>query len=86
MNILTHVINYLLPLLGLLLLILGIVRRGINYVMVALWLSLIAFLLNYQMAGGEVLGSYFDYHHASIYTLKYFYYCCFIALFSTAIS
>lgn len=70
MNILTHVINYLLPFLSVILLILGITKKGINYILIALWLSLIAFLLNYQMAGGEVLGSYFGYGNAAIYTLN----------------
>lgn len=65
-------ITYLFPLLGLILLITGISIRRVNYVLAALWFALIALLFQYQMAGGEILGSYFNYKNASIYTLNLF--------------
>jgi len=70
MNTLIDVINYLLPLLSLILLVVGIVIRRISYVFLAFWLSLICSLVLYQTAGGEILGSYFGYLNTTIYTLN----------------
>lgn len=70
MDFLTSVINYLLPILGFILLFLGIKMLRINYIVVALWFSLIALLLQYQTAGGEILGAYFGYKNALLYTLN----------------
>ena len=41
-----------------------------NFVLIALWVSLVMILLQYQMAGTEILGSYFNYRHALIYSLN----------------
>lgn len=68
MNFVAQTIYCLFPLLALILLIWGIKRNAIYYVTSALWLSLIALVLHYQYSGGEILGSYFNYTHAAIYS------------------
>lgn len=70
MDTLSNLLHELLPLLSGVLLILGIKRTRVNYLIAALWLSLIALWLHYQAAGGEILGTYFGYKNASIYTLN----------------
>ena len=65
-------IYFLFPLLGIVILLFGIVKQRKNYVILTLWLSLIALILHYRASGGEILGSYFNYLHASIYSLNLF--------------
>lgn len=60
----------LFPILGIIILFFGIQLRRKNYIVVALWLSLIALVLHYRASGGEILGSYFNYQHAAIYSLN----------------
>jgi hypothetical protein len=61
--------RYFLPLLAFALLSLGLFKRSLTYVLVAMWVSLIALLLQYQAGGGEILGShYFGYKNASLYS------------------
>ena len=71
MNALSNPPNVWLSLISATLLIMGI-KMGIRYLVVALWLSLTILLLHYRMAGGEILGAYFDYKNASIYTINLF--------------
>ena len=70
MDTLSNLLHELLPLISAILLIAGLKMERINYLVTALWLSLIALLLHYQTAGGEILGTYFGYHNAAIYTLN----------------
>ncbi|ARG98880.1 Legionella secretion system protein Z [Legionella micdadei] len=63
-------IHILFPILGIIILALGIKLHRKNYIVVALWLSLIALILHYRASGGEILGSYFNYSHAAIYSLN----------------
>ena len=70
MDTLSNVLHDLLPLIGVILLVIGIKMKRFNYIIAALWLSLIALMLHYQTAGGEILGSYFGYKNATIYTLN----------------
>ncbi|CDZ78339.1 hypothetical protein BN59_02649 [Legionella massiliensis] len=63
-------IHLLFPLLGALILFFGLKLQRKNYIVVALWLSLIALILHYRASGGEILGSYFNYMHASIYSIN----------------
>ncbi len=70
MNTLSEALHGLLPLIGAVLLVIGIKIERVNYIIAALWLSLIALFLHYQTAGGEILGSYFGYKNAAIYTLN----------------
>ncbi|KTC93661.1 MULTISPECIES: type I secretion system protein LssZ [Legionella] len=63
-------IHSLFPILGIIILFFGIQLRRKNYILVALWLSLIALILHYRASGGEILGSYFNYLHAAIYSLN----------------
>ncbi len=70
MNTLSTLLQDFLPFVGLLLLTIGIKTTRIHYIITALWLTLIALLLHYQTAGGEILGHYFGYEHSSIYTLS----------------
>ncbi|MBA2652552.1 MAG: type I secretion system protein LssZ [Tatlockia sp.] len=62
--------HLLFPLLGVLILFFGIKLQRKNYIIIALWLSLVSLILHYRDSGGEILGSYFNYYHASIYTLN----------------
>ncbi|MBL7479230.1 type I secretion system protein LssZ [Legionella bononiensis] len=65
---LAKVIHSLFPLMALVLLIIGIKRKAIYYVISALWLSLIALVIHFQSSGGEILGTYFNYVNAAIYS------------------
>lgn len=65
MYILAHC---LFPLIALILLIVGTKRNIIYYVISSLWLSLIAVAIHYQSSGGQLLGSYFNFLNATIYT------------------
>ena len=67
---LLEAIHSLFPLMGMVILVFGIKLQRKNYIVVALWLSLIALVLHYRASGGEILGSYFNYLHASIYSLN----------------
>lgn len=58
------------PFLTFLLLVIGLKTERKNYILAALWLSLIASILHYQTANGEILGSYFDYWQALIYSMN----------------
>lgn len=68
MYILAKVIHCLFPLIALIFLIIGIKRHTIYYVISSLWLSLIALVIHYQSSGGQILGSYFNFLNATIYT------------------
>lgn len=68
MNTISSALHDLLPLFGAILLVVGMKLNRINYIIAALWLSLIALLLHYQTAGGEILGNYFNYTNAAVYT------------------
>ncbi|MDP3269107.1 MAG: type I secretion system protein LssZ [Legionella sp.] len=63
-------IQYLFPLIALALLIIGIKKNAIYYIISSLWLSLIALVIHYQASGGEILGTYFDYLNAAIYSFN----------------
>lgn len=67
---LAKVIHCLFPLMALILLIIGIKRNAIYYIISSLWLSLIALLIHFQSSGGEILGSYFNYLNATIYSIN----------------
>ena len=58
------------PIISFFLLVAGKITRYKNLVIAALWLSLIAIIFHYQTSGGEILGSYFNYNHALIYSLN----------------
>lgn len=70
MDTLLNLLHVLLPLLGIVLLVTGIMMRRTNCITGALWLSLIALLLDYQTAGGEILGTYYGYKQAAIYSVN----------------
>lgn len=63
-------IHLFFPLLGALILFFGIKLQRKNYIVLALWLCLIALVLHYRASGGEILGSYFNYSHATVYSLN----------------
>ncbi|MDI9818224.1 MULTISPECIES: type I secretion system protein LssZ [unclassified Legionella] len=63
-------IHILLPFVSLIVLVFGVYLKQKNYIQVAFWVSLFALFLHYRIAGGEILGSYFDYLHAAIYSLN----------------
>lgn len=70
MNEVKNLVHILLPILSLLLLILGVKNNHRNYVILSFWSSLIALIIQYELAGAEILGYYFNYLQASIYTLS----------------
>ena len=70
MNTLSNILHDIFPVLGVILLLIGMKTDRINYLIAALWISLIALLLHYQTAGGEILGAYFGYKAAAVYTLN----------------
>ncbi|HBD7405440.1 TPA: type I secretion system protein LssZ, partial [Legionella pneumophila] len=70
MHILAKVIHCIFPLIALTLLIIGIKRNAIYYIISSLWISLISLVIHYQTSGGEILGTYFNYLNATIYTIN----------------
>jgi len=70
MDMFSTILHTILPPLAAILLVIGMKKREINFIISALWLSLIALILHYQTAGGEILGSYFNYKNATIYSLN----------------
>ncbi|KTD61814.1 hypothetical protein [Legionella spiritensis] len=68
-----YYINYLqiiFPVLTVLLLVAGLFSRRKNLILAALWISLIVIIFQYQIANGEILGSYFNYGQATIYSIN----------------
>jgi hypothetical protein len=61
MDLLSTILHIILPPLAAILLVIGLKKKEINFIIIALWLSLIALMIHYQTAGGEILGSYFNY-------------------------
>jgi len=70
MYLLANIIQCLFPLIALILLIVGIKKNAIYYIISALWLSLIALIIHFQSSGGEILGSYFNYMNAAVYSFN----------------
>lgn len=70
MDLLSTLLHIPLPVIAAILLVVGMNKKEINFIITALWLSLIALIIHYQTAGGEILGSYFNYLNASIYSLN----------------
>lgn len=70
MYLLAKIIHSIFPVIALILLIIGIKRNAIHFVISALWISLISLIIHYQTSGGEILGSYFNYTNAAIYTVN----------------
>lgn len=70
MYILAKIIQCFFPLIALMLLIIGIRKNAINYVVSSLWLSLITVLIHFQFSGNQIFGSYFDYTNATIYSFN----------------
>ncbi|MFA6302112.1 MAG: type I secretion system protein LssZ [Legionella sp.] len=70
MDILPKFIHCAFPLIGLLLLLIGIKKQAIYYVISAMWLSIIALIIHFEFSGSQILGSYFDYLNAGIYSLN----------------
>ncbi|MGQ3892255.1 type I secretion system protein LssZ [Legionella sp. CNM-4043-24] len=68
MDHITTSLHIIFPIINLFLLIIGIKKQGNKWVIAALWLSLGAILIHYQTAGGEILGSYFDYKESFLYS------------------
>jgi hypothetical protein len=67
---LQEVLSLLFPLAAALLLTIGIRRNLLSCIISALWLALITLIIHYNAAGREVLGSYFNYQNALIYTIN----------------
>ncbi|QDQ39023.1 type I secretion system protein LssZ [Legionella geestiana] len=63
-------IQYLAPVLSALLLFMGFRKRRVNLVLAALWISLLALMLQYKLMGRAILGAHFDYANAVPYSLN----------------
>lgn len=59
-----------LTLIGAALFIVGFGLKRLNMLVASLWLSLFALLLQYHAAGGDIIGNYFNYKNAAIYTIN----------------
>lgn len=70
MNIMFNIIHVLFPLISIVLIVLGIKNKKTLYITAAIWLSIIALVLHYHFSGGEILGSYFDYINAAVYSVN----------------
>jgi hypothetical protein len=70
LNLVLTSIIYALPLLSFIFLTLAIKNININFSLTALWCSLIAVVVNYQLAGDEILGSFFNFYNASLYSIN----------------
>lgn len=70
MTNLLETIHTLFPLIALVFLVSGLLFHRKNALIASLWLSLIALVLHYRASGGEILGSYFNYTHAIIYSVN----------------
>jgi len=60
----------ILPLISCLLLLAGKLSPYKNFLLAALWLSVLTLIFHYHNSGGEILGTYFQYTHAFIYSLN----------------
>lgn len=65
-----NILQLIFPFFTLLILIIGLITSSKKYLLAALWLSLIATILHYRLANGEILGSYFDIRQATIYSIN----------------
>jgi hypothetical protein len=72
MYTLAIIIQYFFPLIALVLLIIGMQRKTIHYVISSLWLSFIALLIHFQFSGNQIFSAYFDYMNTAIYTFTLF--------------
>ncbi|QDP72545.1 type I secretion system protein LssZ [Legionella israelensis] len=70
MYLLAKIIHILFPVIAAFFLLYGIKQRKNTAVSTALWISLIALLLHYEISGGELLGNYFNYMNAAIYSIN----------------
>jgi hypothetical protein len=70
MYTLAQIIYCLFPIIASILIIIGIKKNAIYYIISALWLSIIALITHSQASGGEILGSYFNYFNAISYTFN----------------
>ena len=70
MQAIMTVIHYLLPFFAFILMLFGVIKNKLSYVLVAMITAIIAILFQYHIAGGEIFGNYFDYTNAAIYTIN----------------
>jgi len=70
MYILAKLIQCFFPLIALILLSIGIKKNAIYYIISSLWLSLIAVFIHFQFSGNQILGDYFNYSNAAIYSFN----------------
>lgn len=70
MYALAKMIQVFFPFVALILLIIGIKRKALHYIISSLWLSLIAVLIHFQFSGNQIFGSYFDMSNAAVYSFS----------------
>ncbi len=69
MEMLTEGSHLILCLIAAMFVILGVMRKNLSCVMAALWISLFTLCMQYHASGGEILGNYFNYKHATVYSI-----------------
>ena len=69
-NLLIMSVFYALPIISFILLVISMKKSNLNFALAAFWCSLIAVVVNYQLAGGEILSNYFNVQHAIIYSIN----------------
>ena len=70
MENLFNVLHLLFPVLGIGLLIYGLAQSKRDLILLALWVSIIGVATHYQISHGQILGIYFGYYHAILYSLN----------------
>lgn len=70
MPTINNIIHLLLPVLGVILLVIGLKTHNKIYVLVCLWIAAVGTMLHYHSSDSQILGSYFGYIHSSLYTIN----------------
>lgn len=65
-----YLVYLILPIIALVFLLIGMLKKHSPFITIAVWISLLGLLLHYQISGGEILGHYFNYLHAGIYSFN----------------
>jgi hypothetical protein len=71
MSVITSSIHYFLPFFSFILLVFGLMRNRLRFVLAALIVAIVSIIIQYQLAGDELFGTYFDYSHAALYSLNF---------------
>lgn len=65
-----YLIYLILPIIAAVFLIVGLMKKQNAVISIAVWISLLGLLFHYQISGGEILGHYFNFLTAGIYSFN----------------